>query len=73
MLRGLSQDERKVLRQCLDEFGGLTAGRHLTVCGLDGSEVQLPLDDNMTLCHSWVPCYIFKGTLNPIRNTLLSS
>ena len=49
MLRGLSQEERKVLRQCLDEFEGLTPGRQLTVCGLGGSEVQLPLEDNMTV------------------------
>ena len=26
-----------------------TACRQLTVCGLDGSEVQLPLEDNMTV------------------------
>ena len=44
---GLSQEERKA--QCLDEFDGLCAGRHLTVCGLDGSEVQLPLEDSMTV------------------------
>ena len=49
MLRGLTQEERKVLRQCLDEFDGLNASRQLTVCGLDGSEVQIPLEDNMTV------------------------
>ena len=49
MLRGLSQEERKVLRQCLDEFEGLTASRQLTVCGLGGSDVQIPLEDNMTV------------------------
>ena len=49
MLRGLSQEERKVLRQCLDEFEGLAASRQLTVCGLGGSEVQIPLEDNMTV------------------------
>ena len=27
----------------------LLQGRQLTVCGLDGSEVQLPLADNMTV------------------------
>ena len=37
--RGLSQDE----------FDGLTAGRRLTVCGLDGSEVQISFEDNMTV------------------------
>ena len=45
MLRGPSQEEQK----CPDEFDGLTACRRLTVCGLDGSEVQLPLEDNMTV------------------------
>ena len=49
MLRGLSPEERKVLRQCLDEFEGLAASRQLTVCGLGGSEVQIPLEDNMTV------------------------
>ena len=49
VLRGLSQEERKVKRQRLDEFDGLTACRQLTVRGLDGCEVQLPLDDNMTV------------------------
>ena len=50
MLRGLTQEERKVLRQCLDEFDGPhSASRQLTVCGLDGSEVQLLLEDHMTL------------------------
>ena len=48
MLRG-SPEERKVKRPRLDEFDGLTACRQLTVCGLDGSEVQLPLEDNMTV------------------------
>ena len=48
MLRG-SPEERKVKRQRLDEFDGLTASRQLTVHGLDGSEVQLPLEDNMTV------------------------
>ena len=33
----------------LDEVDGLTACPQLTVCGLDGSEVQLPLEDNMTV------------------------
>ena len=47
MLRGY-QEEREVKRQCFDEFDGLT-GRQLTVCGLDGTEVQLPLEDNMTV------------------------
>ena len=51
MLRELSQEERRVLRQCLDEFDGLAACRQLMVRGLDGSEVQLPLDDNMTVEH----------------------
>ena len=49
LLRGLSHAERKVLRKCLDEFEGLTASRQLTVCGLGGSEVQLPLEVNMTV------------------------
>ena len=49
MLRGLSQEERKVLRQCLDEFDGPATSRHLTVCGLDGSDVQVPVEDNMTV------------------------
>ena len=49
MLRGLSQEERKVLRQCLDECHDLAACRQLTACGLDGSEVQIPLEDNMTV------------------------
>ena len=31
------------------EFDGLAADRQLTVCGLDGSEVRLPLEDNMTV------------------------
>ena len=35
--------------KCLDEVDGLTASRELTVCGLDGSEVHLPLEDNMTV------------------------
>ena len=48
MLRG-SQEERKVKRQRLDELDGLTACRQLAVCGLDGSELQVPLDDNMTV------------------------
>ena len=49
MLRG-SQEERTAKRQCLDEFDGRTAcRRQLKVCGLDGSEVQLPLEDNMTV------------------------
>ena len=48
MLRGLSGEERQVLHRCLDEFDGLTAGRQLTVSGLDGSELQLPLEDYMT-------------------------
>ena len=42
-----TQEERN--RQCLDEFDGLTAPRQLTVCGLDGSELQLPLADDMTV------------------------
>ena len=33
----------------LDEVDGLTACRQLSVCGLGGSEVQLPLEDNMTV------------------------
>ena len=49
MLRGLSQEERMVLRQSPDELAGPTASRLLTVCGLDGSEVQLPLEDTMTV------------------------
>ena len=49
LLRGLSEAERKVLHQCLDEFEGLPASRQLTVCGLGGSEVHLPLEDNMTV------------------------
>ena len=49
MLRELSQDERSVVRPCLDELGGPVAGRQLTVCGLDGSEVQIPPEDNMTV------------------------
>ena len=44
-----TQEERKVKRQRLDEFDGPTPCRHLTLCGLDGSEVQLPLEDNMTM------------------------
>ena len=48
MLRG-SPKERKVKRQRLDEFDGLTACRRFTVCGLDGSEVRLPLEDNLTV------------------------
>ena len=48
MLRG-SQEERKVKRQRLDELDGLTACRPLVVRGLDGSELQVPLDDNMTM------------------------
>ena len=48
MLGGLSQEERQVRRR-LDEFDGLTSCRQLTVRGLDGSEVQLPLEDNMTV------------------------
>ena len=44
-----SPEERKVKRQRLDEFDGLTACRQLTVCGVAGSEVQLPLEDNMTV------------------------
>ena len=48
MLPG-SQEERKVKRQRLDEFQGLTAGRQLAVYGLDGSEISLPLEENMTL------------------------
>ena len=48
MLRG-SSEERKVKRQRLDELDGLTACRRLTVCGLDGSEVQLPIEDNLTV------------------------
>ena len=32
-----------------DEFDGQTAGRHLTVSGLDGSEVQISLEDNLTV------------------------
>ena len=43
------QEERKIKHQRLHEFDGQTAGRQLTVCGLDGSEVQLPLEDNMTV------------------------
>ena len=49
MLRGLSQEERKILGPCLDEFDGLTAGRQLRVCGLGGSEVRLPCESNMTV------------------------
>ena len=41
---GLSQEERKVLWS-----DGLTAARQLTVCGLGGSEVHLPFEDNMTV------------------------
>ena len=48
MLRG-SREERKVKRQRLGEFDGLTACRQWTLCGLDGSEVQLPLENNMTV------------------------
>ena len=48
MLRG-SPEERGVKRQRRDEFDGLTSSRQLTVCGLDGSAVQLPLEDNMTV------------------------
>ena len=54
MLRA-SAEERKVKLQRLDEFDGLTACRRLTVCSLDGSELQLPLEDNLTvedLCKS---------------------
>ena len=45
MLRGL-QEERTVKRQCLADLEGLAADRQLTVCGLDGSEVHLPLEGN---------------------------
>ena len=48
MRRG-TQEERKVKRQRLDESDGLVAGRQLTVYGLHGSEMQLPLEDNMTV------------------------
>ena len=40
---------RPIKRQRLDEFDGLSACRPLTVRGLDGSEVQLPRQDNMTV------------------------
>ena len=42
MPRGLSQEER-------DKFDVLPAGRQLTVCGLDGSEVHLAFEDSMTV------------------------
>ena len=42
----LAQDFRA---KCVDEVDELTACRQLTVCGLDGSEVHLPLQDNMTV------------------------
>ena len=45
----LAQEEQKVLRECLDESDGRTAGRHLTVCGLHGSEVQLAVEDSITV------------------------
>ena len=45
----LPQGEGRVLRQRLDEVDSSTVGRQLTVSGLDGSEVQLPLEDNMTV------------------------
>ena len=46
MLRELNQED---LRQCLVELDGLTTSQQLTVCGLDGLEVQLPLEDNMSV------------------------
>ena len=46
MLRGVSQAGGMVH---LDELDSLTVGRQLTVSGLDGSEVQLPFEDNMTV------------------------
>ena len=48
-LADLAPAERKALGHRFDDLDGLAADRQLTVCALDGSEVQISVDDNMTV------------------------